>query len=96
MKHYPLAILLILAGVTAYAQSAPRRDPSVPFDLQTELWNARWISVPETGAQDYGVYYFRKDVDLAAVPADYVVHVTGANRYKLYVNGTLVSMGPAT
>ena len=95
MKPFPLAILLLLAGAAAFAQSAPRRDPSVPFDLQTELWNARWISVPGTGAQDYGVYYFRKDVDLAAVPADYVVHVTGDNRYKLYVNGTLVSMGPA-
>ena len=67
----------------------------MPFNLQTELWNARWISVPGTGAQDYGVYYFRKDVDLSVVPEDYVVHVTGDNRYKLYVNGTLVSMGPA-
>ena len=41
------------------------------------------------------MYYFRKDVDLASVPADYIVHVTGDNRYKLYVNGSLVSLGPA-
>ena len=51
--------------------------------------------MPEAGAQDYGVYYFRKDVDLAAVPADYIVHVTGDNRYKLFVNGVQVSLGPA-
>ena len=97
MKLSPFftGFLLLVCSVQAYAQTAPARDPSAPFELRTENWNARWISVPETGAQDYGVYYFRKDVDLAAVPADYVVHVTGDNRYKLYVNGTLVSMGPA-
>ena len=49
----------------------------------------------ETGAQDYGVYYFRKEVNLPAVPARYLVHVTGDNRYKLYVNEQLVSLGPA-
>ena len=90
-----LTALVLLAGTGAFAQFGPQRDPSAPFDLKTDAWNARWISVPGTGAQDYGVYYFRKDVDLAAMPADYVVHVTGDNRYKLYVNGHLVSLGPA-
>ena len=90
-----VAALMLLAGAGAMAQFGPQRDPSAPFDLKTDSWNARWISVPGAGAQDYGVYYFRKDVDLAAVPSDYVVHVTGDNRYKLYVNGTLVSLGPA-
>lgn len=41
------------------------------------------------------MYYFRKAVELSAVPDNYVVHVTGDNRYKLYVNGSLVSIGPA-
>ena len=90
-----LTALVLLAGTGAFAQFGPQRDPSAPFDLMTESWNARWISVPGTGPQDYGVYYFRKDVELGAVPDDYVVHVTGDNRYKLYVNGELVSLGPA-
>ena len=90
-----LTALVLFAGTGAFAQFGPQRDPSAPFDLRTESWNARWISVPGVGAQDYGVYYFRKDVDLSAVPVDYVVHVTGDNRYKLYVNGQLVSLGPA-
>ena len=64
-------------------------------DLQSQAWPAKWISVPGASESDYGVYYFRKDVNLAAVPARYLVHVTGDNRYKLYVNETLVSMGPA-
>lgn len=68
---------------------------SIAQDLQSRQWPARWISVPGASALDYGVYYFRKDLNLAAVPARYLVHVTGDNRYKLYVNEQLVSMGPA-
>ena len=96
MKKSCFTLALILAfSVICTAQVGPVRAPSAPFDLETELWNARWISVPGTGELDYGVYYFRKDVDLPAVPSRYLVHVTGDNRYKLYVNGMLVSLGPA-
>lgn len=87
---------MLLWGMDAAAQfGMPQRDPLEPFDLASEMWTAHWISVPDTAPQDYGVYYFRKDIELAAVPSDYIVHVTGDNRYKLYVNGTLVSLGPA-
>ena len=97
MKTEKLILLTACALLASALHAQPRaqRDPSAPFDLFTDAWNARWISVPGTSAQDYGVYHFRKEVELAAVPADYVVHVTGDNRYKLYVNGTLVSLGPA-
>ncbi len=61
----------------------------------TESWPARWISVPDTDPKGYGVYYFRKTVHLDAVPSEYKVNVTGDSRYKFYVNGTLVSLGPA-
>jgi hypothetical protein len=47
----------------------------------------------DTGTS-YGVFYFRKNIDLAAKPAMFIVHVSADNRYKLYVNGTLVSLGP--
>ncbi len=79
--------LLMMMLSTWMAQAQP--------DLKSDPWPAKWISVPGTSPSDYGVYYFRKDVDLAAVPARYLVHVTGDNRYKLYVNKVLVSMGPA-
>ena len=80
-----LLLLSLLAPMPAMAQ----------LDLRSETWPAKWISVPETGAADYGIYYFRKDVDLPTVPTRYLVHVTGDNRYKLYVNEVLASMGPA-
>ena len=84
MKKTLTLMLSLALSVSALAQ-----------DLQSQAWPAKWISVPGASELDYGVYYFRKDVNLAAVPARYLVHVTGDNRYKLYVNETLVSMGPA-
>ena len=90
MKRF-LALFLLSSGLTAMAQTGP----SATQDLFTDSWPARWLSVPDTAPQDYGVYHFCKEVVLDAVPAAYVLHVTGDNRYKFYVNGTLVSLGPA-
>ncbi len=65
------------------------------FDMNKDYWNALWIAVPGASQKDYGVYYFRKDISLPSKPDKFVVHVTGDTRYKLYVNGTLASLGPA-
>jgi hypothetical protein len=64
-------------------------------ELLTRAWSAQWISVPGESPFDYGVYHFRRTFDLAAVPSSFPIHVTADNRYKLYVNGELVSLGPA-
>lgn len=58
-------------------------------------WDAQWITVPNENPTAYGVYFFRRTVELNAKPSTYVVHVSGDNRYKLYVNGQMVSAGPA-
>jgi len=60
-----------------------------------KTWNAHWISAKNETGRDYGVFYFRKRIDLPAKPAKFIVNVSADNRYKLYVNGTLVSLGPA-
>jgi alpha-L-rhamnosidase len=58
-------------------------------------WKAQWITAQGVDETAYGVYDFRKSIDLAAKPSTFFVHVSADNRYKLYVNGTLVSLGPA-
>lgn len=58
-------------------------------------WPAYWIAAPDTPPVDYGVYFFRKQIILNAKPRQFIVHVSGDNRYKLYVNGNIVSIGPA-
>ena len=43
-------MILCLTLLTALSLLA-----AAPADLRTEAWEARWISVPGTGPQDYGV-----------------------------------------
>lgn len=92
MKNFytaALALLWIGLSLTANAQSII--NPS----LLSKQWKASWITVPKEPAHDYGIYHFQKSVDLPTKPAKFVVHVSADNRYKLYVNHTLVSLGPA-
>ena len=78
---YIFSVILAVAGILPATAQSP--------------WNSSWIAAPNDPGTEYGVYYFRKDVDLAAKPDSFIVHVSADNRYKLYVNGTLVSLGPA-
>lgn len=64
-------------------------------ELLYKQWSARWIAPPATPLTGYGVYHFRRVFDLASRPASFVVHVTGDNRYQLFVNGARVVEGPA-
>jgi alpha-L-rhamnosidase len=58
-------------------------------------WKAAWIQVPGEPANGYGVYLFRKKLDLDVKPSAYRIHISADNRYKLFVNEKLVSLGPA-
>jgi alpha-L-rhamnosidase len=84
--------LFVLMGGSSYAQVSVSQ---LPEELQKKPWPAKWITVPNTPPQVYGVYHFRKTIDLPAKPSSFLVHVSGDNRYKLFVNGQLVSQGPA-
>lgn len=64
-------------------------------NLSNQFWEANWISVPEINQTDYGVYLFRKDFQLSKIPNDFSILVSADNHYKLFVNGKLVSLGPA-
>jgi hypothetical protein len=64
-------------------------------DLLSKPWDAYWISVPKEPLHDFGVYQFRKSFTLDTKPSSFIVHVSADNRYKLFVNGKFVSLGPA-
>ena len=91
MKRIHTALLAL--ACTALCLTAPAQN--INPVLLSNPWKASWITVPSQPAQGYGVYYFSKSVDLPTKPAKFVVHVSADNRYKLYVNHTLVSLGPA-
>src|ERR1700761_2678717 len=85
-----LAASLLLNTINVSAQ-----ENKNDITVQSQPWKAYWIAAPKDEGRDYGVYYFRKTLTLAARPASFKVKVSADNRYKLFVNGTLVSLGPA-
>src|SRR5438067_1061128 len=81
-------IFILFIYFYLHAQSQTENHLSKP-------WDAYWISVPNQPLHDYGVYQFRKTFTLDTKPSSFVVNVSADNRYKLYVNGQFVSLGPA-
>lgn len=57
-------------------------------------WKASWITLEDGAIEEAGMYLFRKTISLDAVPESYQVRVSADNRYKVYVNEELVSVGP--
>lgn len=77
----------------ADAQTAAPRQSNP--ELLTRTWSARWITAPDAAPFDYGVCHFRKTFELPTRPASFLIHVSGDNRYQLFVNGERVVWGPA-
>ncbi|MCG6190994.1 alpha-L-rhamnosidase N-terminal domain-containing protein [Maribellus maritimus] len=82
-----LSLIFIFSSIAVSAQFGNR--------LQNNEWDASWVCVPDAGETDAGLYIFRKKINFESVPQKFEVRVTADNRYKLYVNETLVSLGPA-
>ncbi|MCB0688074.1 MAG: alpha-L-rhamnosidase N-terminal domain-containing protein [Saprospiraceae bacterium] len=70
-------------------------QPDIDPRYISGFWEAHWITHPTASPTDYGVYHFRKEIDIDKVPAEFVVHVSGDNRYRLLINGVEVALGPA-
>ncbi|MBN7811860.1 alpha-L-rhamnosidase N-terminal domain-containing protein [Algoriphagus sp. H41] len=85
--------MLLLVFVSLSSQFAFSQE--INPDFLTKNWNARWITAAESKPAEYGVYVFRKGFDLSAKPDKYVIHVSADNKYRLYVNGEFIGVGPA-
>ena len=63
------------------------------------MWKAKWIWCDNrlgTTNREHELVYFRRTFDVPADrPCSLVVHVTADSRYRLYLNGHSVSVGPA-
>lgn len=90
LMNYRIVFLLSIFFLvnTAAAQS-------IHPDVLQKKWKAFWIAVPGEPETGYGVYRFRKLIDISTKPESFVIHVSADNRYKLFVNGSLASLGPA-
>jgi len=65
------------------------------WDHERHAWDAVWIAHPQASAFDYGVFIFRNSFMLEKIPNSVKAYVSADNRYRLFVNGNEVSMGPA-
>lgn len=68
---------------------------SINEKFLNSLWEAQWITHPSAHLKAYEVYHFRKSFSLNAIPKQFVVHLTADSRYKFFVNGKMIGLGPA-
>lgn len=98
---YLLFFLMLFMASSTVVQSQDLSNPE-----RTVRWNSQWITGPgipinpwtasrDKSLKEYGVFKFRKNLELKNKPSSYLIHVSGDNRYKLFVNGILISQGPA-
>lgn len=87
-----LTLLFSFVFLLARGQYGP---PTGEPDVVNKRWHAQWITVPGATNDGYGVYLFRKTIELSTKPNKFIIHVSADNRYKLFINKKLVSMGPA-
>src|SRR6185312_13410562 len=94
MLYAKIKLLLLFTFFLATKQSFSQ-EMSINKNLLHGGWNAHWISCPGISEKAYGVYHFRKTIDLVKVPSEFIIHVSADNRYQLFVNGNLIGRGPA-
>ena len=85
--------IFCLVPAAAQVRLAGYRQADIDGRFEGRSWPAHWICVPQEN-HGYGVRHFRKTFDLKQVPSRFIVHVSADNRYKLYVNGRIVGLGP--
>src|SRR5512133_3708099 len=91
MNRFFLPVLV--AFILIAGQSKGQQSLVNPKLLNT-AWPSAWISCPDVPQRDYGVYHFRKTVQLEKAPEKFIIHISGDNRYRLLVNGIPVCSGP--
>lgn len=88
MKKLTILLTILLLSTWGIAQQ-------IEQSILEKHWSSFWITVPNTSSTGYGVYLFRKSIEITEKPNSFIIHVSADNRYKLYVNEKFVSLGPA-
>ncbi|MDD6209043.1 MAG: family 78 glycoside hydrolase catalytic domain [Bacteroidales bacterium] len=93
MKTRFFLICIFCISSRMFGQILPELNYPQPR-YEVEKWKAAWITCPDVAEADYSVTMYRRSFFLAEQPERFIVHVSADNRYKLYINGTLASIGP--
>ncbi|PWK26906.1 alpha-L-rhamnosidase-like protein [Arcicella aurantiaca] len=87
-KYFSLLLLFLLTLSKITAQ-----EPAP--NLLNRRWRADWIAPQNVNLKDFGVYHFRKNFELSQKPTQFIINVSGDNRYRVFVNGNYIGAGPA-
>ena len=89
--------MIFLIAVSAVIASGTENVPKIKInpELLTDYWPAQWIAWPNDAGLEYGVYHFGKKINVREVPDEFIVHISADNRYRFFVNGEPVCMGPS-
>ncbi|WP_116106098.1 family 78 glycoside hydrolase catalytic domain [Lewinella sp. IMCC34191] len=90
MRSLPLALFWLFV-IAYFPVTGQARMP----DLERSHWPAEWITAPDADPEAYGVYYFRKSIDLPEGTDTFPVLISADNVYELRVNGKFAGRGPA-
>jgi hypothetical protein len=80
-----LILLILFSTLTITGQRRPNAEPE---------WTATWITLGNADTEAAGMYLFRKSFSLDTAPSEFKIRISADNRYKLFVNGSLASVGP--
>ncbi|HEY4301916.1 MAG TPA: family 78 glycoside hydrolase catalytic domain [Candidatus Didemnitutus sp.] len=88
-------VFTLTLALVAFADSAsPSGMPDTSPQLRQEAWSGHWINCPGVPHGEYGVFLFRKNFEMPQRPARFVVHATADARYRFWINGHLLAVGP--
>lgn len=88
-----VTVLVVLCASFGIAQGVEELNAD-GLRYAPAAWKGYWITHPDIPLCEYAVVHFRHSFELAQKPEQFIVHVSGDNRYELYVNGKFVCTGP--
>lgn len=92
MRNIYLFIFILLNQYIG-AQLLPELNyPKNKYEVKK--WSASWITSQDIAEADYSITMFRKSFHLNDKPNQFIIHISADNRYKLFINGILSSIGP--
>ena len=86
-------IILFLSLSLIYFSKTSAQQPNE--NIVNYRWKAVWIAPQNVNLKAFGVYHFRKNFDLTKKPNQFIINVSGDNRYRIFVNGNYIGAGPA-
>ena len=87
--------IIVALGIVALSAGARRGEAQLePPRVFGGAPAASWIRDKDAPGDAFGVFHFRRVLELGARPERFMVHVSADNRYRLFVNGQQVSSGP--